>query len=97
MPDLASRTADQLKGQYNVVNNSPDSAVMNMPEQQYGVFDGTYVFYDPSVPGAEKVATDLARRVGGTARVKGDIPQGAVSLPEQAAKDRSAVAVVLAG
>lgn len=97
VPDLASRTADQLKGQYNVVNNSPDSAVMNMPEQQYGVFDGTYVFYDPSVPGAEKVATDLARRVGGTARVKGDIPQGAVSLPEQAAKDRSAVAVVLAG
>ncbi|MBA1838178.1 hypothetical protein GC584_07980 [Corynebacterium sp. zg912] len=96
-PDLASRTADQLKGQYNVANNSTDAAVMNMPEQVYGVFPETYVFFDPSVPGAEQVAADIARRVGGAARAKGDIPDGAVSIPEQAANNRAAVAVVLAG
>lgn len=96
-PDLASRTADQLKGQYNVANNSADAAVMNMPEQVYGVFPETFVFYDPAVPGAEQVAGDLARRVGGTARAKGDLPEGARSLPEQAANDSAAVAVVLAG
>ena len=96
-PDLASRTADQLKGQYNVANNSADAAVMNMPEQVYGVFPETYVFFDPSVPGAEQVAADIARRVGGAARAKGDIPDGAVSIPEQAANNRAAVAVVLAG
>ena len=93
-PDLASRTADQLKGQYNVANNSADAAVMNMPEQVYGVFPETYVFYDPAVPGAEQVAADVAGRVGGTARAKSDIPDGA-SLPEQA-NNREAVTVVLA-
>ena len=95
--DLASRTADQLKGQYNVANNSADAAVMNMPEQVYGVFPETYVFFDPAVPGAEQVAADIARRVGGAARVKGDLPEGANSIPEQAANNSAAVAVVLAG
>lgn len=95
--DLASRTADQLHGQFQVANQSPDAAAMNMPEQQYGVFPETYVFFDPATPGAEQVAADIARRVGGTARAKNDIPEGAVSLPEQAANNRSAVAVVLAG
>ena len=97
VPDLASRTADQLKGQYNVANDSADAAVMNMPEQVYGVFPQTYVFYDPAVPGAEQVAGDIARRVGGATRAKGDMPEGAVSIPEQAANNRAAVAVVLAG
>ena len=96
-PDLASRTADQLKGQYNVANNSADAAVMNMPEQVYGVFPETYVFFDPAVPGAEQVAADIARRVGGAARAKGDLPEGATSIPEQAANNSAAVAVVLAG
>ena len=95
--DLASRTADQLKGQYNVANNSADAAVMNMPEQVYGVFPETYVFFDPAVPGAEQVAADIARRVGGAARAKGDLPEGATSIPEQAANNSAAVAVVLAG
>lgn len=95
--DLASRTADQLQGQFRVANQSQDAATMNMPEQQYGVFPETYVFFDPATPGAEQVAADIARRVGGTARAKNDIPEGAVSLPEQAANNRSAVAVVLAG
>ena len=95
--DLASRTADQLQGQFRVANQSPDAATMNMPEQQYGVFPETYVFFDPATPGAEQVAADIARRVGGTARAKNDIPEGAVSLPEQVANNRSAVAVVLAG
>lgn len=94
VPDLASRTADQLKGQFNVANDSADAAVMNMPEQVYGVFPETYVFYDPAVPGAEQVAADVAGRVGGTARAKSDIPDGA-SLPEQA-NNREAVTVVLA-
>ena len=93
-PDLASRTADQLKSQYNVANNSADAAVMNMPEQVYGVFPETYVFYDPAVPGAEQVAADVAGRVGGTVRAKSDIPDGA-SLPEQA-NNRESVTVVLA-
>lgn len=96
-PDLASRTADQLKDQYNVANNSADAAVMNMPEQVYGIFPETYVFFDPAVPGAEQVAADIARRVGGAARAKGDLPEGATSIPEQAANNSSAVAVVLAG
>ena len=95
--DLASRTADQLQGQFRVANQSPDAATMNMPEQQYGVFPETYVFFDPATPGAEQVAADIARRVGGTARAKNDIPEGAVRLPEQVANNRSAVAVVLAG
>lgn len=94
VPDLASRTADQLKGQFNVANDSADATVMNMPEQVYGVFPETYVFYDPAVPGAEQVAADVAGRVGGTARAKSDIPGGA-SLPEQA-NNREAVTVVLA-
>lgn len=96
-PDLASRTADQLKGQYNVANNSADAAVMNMPEQVYGMFPETYVFFDPAVPGAEQVAADIARRVGGAARAKGDLPEGATGIPEQAANNSAAVAVVLAG
>ena len=96
-PDLASRTADQLQGQYNVANNSADAAVMNMPEQVYGIFPETYVFFDPAVPGAEQVAADIARRVGGAARAKGDLPEGATSIPEQAANNSAAVAVVLAG
>lgn len=96
-PDLASRTADQLKGQYNVANNSTDAAVMNMPEQVYGIFPETYVFFDPAVPGAEQVAADIARRVGGAARAKSDIPEGATGIPEQAANNSAAVAVVLAG
>ena len=89
--------ADQLKGQYNVANNSADAAVMNMPEQVYGVFPETYVFFDPAVPGAEQVAADIAHRVGGAARAKGDLPEGATSIPEQAANNSAAVAVVLAG
>ena len=97
VPDLASRTADQLKGQFNVANDSADAAVMNMPEQVYGVFPETYVFFDPAVPGAEQVAADIARRVGGAARAKGDLPEGATSIPEQAANNSAAVAVVLAG
>lgn len=95
--DLASRTADQLQGQFRVANQSPDAATMNMPEQRYGVFPETYVFFDPATPGAEQVAAEIARRVGGTARAKDDIPEGATSLPEQAANNRNAVAVVLAG
>jgi len=97
VPDLAGSTANSLKGQFNVVNDSPDPYTMNMPEQQYGIFPETYVFFDPQVAGAEQVAADLARRVGGTARAKNDIPQGAVGIPAEAANNRNSITVVLAG
>lgn len=97
VPNAASDTAARLDPQFNVANNSPDPATMNMPEQQYGVFPETTVFFDPQVPGAEQVAADIAQRVGGVPRANNDLPQGATGLPEPAAGNRNAITVVLAG
>lgn len=60
VPELASQTAGKLDGQYSVANNSRDAAAMNMPEQTFGVFQETFVFYNPQVTGAEQVAADIA-------------------------------------
>ena len=95
VPNAASDTAARLDSQFNVANNSPDPATMNMPEQQYGVFPETTVFFDPQVPGAEQVAADIAQQVGGVPRANNDLPQGATGLPEPAAGNRNAITVVL--
>lgn len=97
VPNAASDTAARLDPQFNVANNSPDPATMNMPEQQYGVFPETTVFFDPQVPGAEQVAADIAQRVGGVPRANNDLPQGTTGLPEPAAGNSNAITVVLAG
>lgn len=96
IPNAATDTAKRLDQQYAIANNSPDPAAMNMPEQNYGVFPETYVFYDPQVNGAEQIAADVAQRVGGTPRAVGDLPQGAAGLPSEA-KGRNAITVVIAG
>ena len=96
IPNAATDTAKRLDQQYAIANNSPDPAAMNMPEQNYGVFPETYVFYNPQVNGAEQIAADVARRVGGTPRAVGDLPQGAAGLPSEA-KGRNAITVVIAG
>ncbi|WKD58202.1 hypothetical protein CAPI_08375 [Corynebacterium capitovis DSM 44611] len=96
VPARASETARELSTQYTVANQSADAAAMNLPEQQYGVFDTTYVFYNPSVAGAGEVAADVAKHVGGTARAVTDLPAGA-SLPGAATANGNAVTVVLAG
>lgn len=96
IPNAATDTAKRLDQQYAIANNSPDPAAMNMPEQNYGVFPETYVFYNPQVNGAEQIAADVARRVGGTPRAVGDLPQGAAGLPS-AATGRNAITVVIAG
>ncbi|MDY5784740.1 LytR C-terminal domain-containing protein [Corynebacterium sp.] len=95
-PDLASRTADQLGRDYQVVNKSNDAAQMNLPEQTYGIFPQTTVFFDPAVPGSEQVAADVAQRVGGTPMPVTEVPQGA-SLPREATGNARTVTVVLAG
>ena len=95
-PDLAGTTAQKLASDYKVTNTSANAAQMNLPEQTYGIFPQTYVFYDPSVAGAEQVAADVAQRVGGAPRSVRDLPQGA-SLPREVAGNRNAVTVVLAG
>ncbi|WP_165165005.1 LytR C-terminal domain-containing protein [Corynebacterium qintianiae] len=95
-PGVAGTTADQLAPQYTVANKSTDSTSMNLPEQTYGIFPETTVFYDPSVNGAEQVAADLARQVGGVAKPNNEVPQGA-SLPDEVRGKREAVSVVLAG
>ena len=96
MPDLAGTTATRLQGQFNVVNEANDGS-MNMPEQVYGIFPETMVFFDPAVPGADQVAADIAGRVGGTARAIGDIPEGATGLPDEATRPRGAITVVMSG
>ena len=95
--DLASQTAGKLGGQYTVANNSRDAAAMNMPEQTFGVFPETYVFYNPQVAGAEQVAADIAQRVRGTPRANNDMPDADTQLPSEAVQNRHAIAVVLAG
>ena len=97
VPNAATDTANQLDAQYVIVNASPDAAMMNMPEQQYGVFPETTVFFDPQVAGAEQVAADIAARVGGTPRAYNDLPAGAAGLPAEATGNRNAITVVIAG
>lgn len=95
-PDLAGQTAGKLAPDYRVANQSADAARMNLPEQTFGIFPETFVFYDPSVAGAEQVAADVAQRVGGSPRSVRDLPEGA-SLPREVGDNRNAVTVVLAG
>ncbi|SDR68385.1 hypothetical protein [Corynebacterium timonense] len=95
-PDRAAQTAGQLEPDYTVANRSADAAQMNLPEQNFGIFPDTYVFFDPNVAGAEGVAADIAGRVGGTPRSVRDLPQG-TSLPPEATRNGNAVTVVLAG
>lgn len=97
VPNAAADTANQLDAQYAIANASPDAATMNMPEQQYGVFPETTVFFDPQVAGAEQVAADIAARVGGTPRAYTDLPAGAAGLPAEATGNRNAITVVIAG
>ena len=97
VPELASQTAGKLDGQYSVANNSRDAAAMNMPEQTFGVFPETFVFYNPQVTGAEQVAADIAQRVGGTPRATNDLPGSETQLPSEAIQNRHAITVVLAG
>ena len=95
-PGAAGSTADQLAPQYNVANRSADSTAMNLPEQQYGIFPETTVFYDPSISGADQVAAEVARQVSGVVKPINEVPQGA-SLPAEVRGNREAVSVVLAG
>ena len=97
VPDLANQTAGKLGGQYSVANKSQDAAAMNMPEQTFGVFPETFVFYNPQVAGAEQVAADIAQRVGGTPRATNDLPGADTQLPSEALQNRHAITVVLAG
>ncbi len=97
VPDLANQTAGRLDGQYSVANKSQDAAAMNMPEQTFGVFPETFVFYNPQVAGAEQVAADIAQRVGGTPRATNDLPGDDTQLPSEALQNRHAITVVLAG
>ena len=97
VPDLANQTAGKLDGQYSVANKSQDAAAMNMPEQTFGVFPETFVFYNPQVAGAEQVAADIAQRVGGTPRATNDLPGDDTQLPSEALQNRHAITVVLAG
>ncbi len=93
--NAAADTAARLDGQYSVAN-SGNAAGMNMPEQQYGIFDNTYVFYDPQVAGAEAMAAEVAQRVGGTPRAVNDVPPG-TTLPREVTENGKAITVVLAG
>ena len=97
VPELANKTAGELGGQYHVANQSQDPAAMNMPEQTFGVFPETYVFYNPQVAGADQVAADVAQRVGGTPRANNDLPDAETQLPSEAIQNRNAITVVLAG
>lgn len=97
VPDLANQTAGKLEGQYSVANKSQDAAAMNMPEQTFGVFPETFVFYNPQVAGAEQVAADIAQRVGGTPHATNDLPGNDTQLPSEALQNRHAITVVLAG
>lgn len=96
IPDLANRTAGDLAAQYNVANRSNDAAAMNMPEQTYGVFPQTFVFFNPNTPGADAIAAELAQRIGGTPRATTDVPAN-TSLPKVAVEKPEAITVVLAG
>lgn len=93
---LAGDTADKLAPQYTVLNRSADNTDMNLPEQRYGIFPRTTVFYDPSVTGAEQVAAELAREVNGVPTPINDVPQGA-TLPDEVRGKREAISVVLTG
>lgn len=95
-PDLAARTAGDLEPEYTVRNRSGDAAQMNLPEQNFGVFPETFVFFDPAVAGAEEIASDIAGRVGGAPRSVRDLPEG-TTLPPEATANANAVTVVLAG
>lgn len=96
VPDLANRTAGDLAAQYNVANRSNDAAAMNMPEQTYGAFPQTFVFFNPNTPGADAIAAELAQRIGGTPRATTDVPAN-TSLPREAVDKPEAITVVLAG
>lgn len=96
IPDLANRTAGDLAAQYNVANRSNDAAAMNMPEQTYGAFPQTFVFFNPNTPGADAVAAELAQRIGGTPRATTDVPAN-TSLPREAVEKPEVITVVLAG
>lgn len=93
---LAGATADRLSAEFTVENRTADSTSMNLPEQRYGIFPRTTVFFDPSVSGAEQVAADVARQVDGVATPVTDVPEGA-TLPDQVRGNREAISVVLAG
>lgn len=93
--NAAADTAARLDSQYSVAN-SANAAAMNLPEQQYGIFDNTYVFYDPQVAGAEEMAAEVAQRVGGTPRAVNDVPPG-TTLPREVTQNGKAITVVLAG
>ena len=93
--NAAADTAARLDSQYSVAN-SANAAAMNLPEQQYGIFDNTYVFYDPQVAGAEAMAAEVAQRVGGTPRAVNDVPPG-TTLPREVTQNGKAITVVLAG
>ncbi|AWB84690.1 hypothetical protein C3E79_09580 [Corynebacterium liangguodongii] len=95
-PGLAGTTADKLAPEYSVANKSADSKTMNLPEQTFGIFPETTVFFDPQVSGADQVAAEVAQQVGGVAKPVSEIPQGA-SLPGEAKNNREAISVVLAG
>ncbi|QYH19183.1 LytR C-terminal domain-containing protein [Corynebacterium aquatimens] len=97
IPNAAGDTANRLDSQYTIANNSNNPGAMNMPEQQYGIFPQTLVFYNPQTPGAEQLAAEIAQKVGGTPRATNDLPQGATALPEQVVKNPNAIAVVIAG
>lgn len=96
IPNAAADTAKRLDQQFKIANESQDPVTMNMPEQNFGVFPETYVFYNPQVAGADQIAADVARRVGGKPRATNDLPQGATALPSTA-NGRNAITVVLAG
>ena len=90
----AADTMAKLDGNFQVANtaelNDPTKNA-NMPEGQYGTFEGVQVFYPESTEGARQVAEEIARRLGGVAVAKTDN----VQLPPNT-NARDAIVVVLA-
>ena len=90
----AAETMAKLDGNFQVVNtdelNDPTKNA-NMPEGQYGTFEGVQVFYPESTEGARQVAEEIARQLGGVAVAKTD----GVRLPPNT-NARDAIVVVLA-
>ncbi|OFT81478.1 hypothetical protein HMPREF3101_10100 [Corynebacterium sp. HMSC29G08] len=90
----AAETMAKLDGNFQVVNtdelNDPTKNA-NMPEGQYGTFEGVQVFYPESTEGARQVAEEIARQLGGVAVAKTD----SVRLPPNT-NARDAIVVVLA-
>ncbi|QQU84267.1 LytR C-terminal domain-containing protein [Corynebacterium riegelii] len=90
----AADTMAKLDGNFQVANteelNDPTKNA-NMPEGQYGTFEGVQVFYPESTEGARQVAEEIARQLGGVAVAKTD----GVRLPPNT-NARDAIVVVLA-